>query len=276
LILTIDAEAVSTQGVVSLDQTQQNRSVFSQPSSVALIALGVLSIGFWWSSASMMRGMSAMPMAGDTMSADWSFGTILGTALMWLIMMIAMMLPASAPVIATYTKLSAKEASGTALASRAGMFGIGYLGVWGAIAVILGMLQLLLRESNFFTMMGTKATPLAAGILLVIAGAWQLTAIKDFCLQHCRHPVTFLIGHWRDGAVGALRMGVHHGLYCVGCCIALMGLMFVFGAMSLFWMAVIAAYFLAEKTLPRAEIWGRWIGIGLIAAGLFVTIRATL
>ena len=106
------------------------------------------------------------------------------------------------------------------------------------------------------------------GVLMLVAGIWQFTPVKDACLIHCRHPISFLLGHWREGTGGAFPMGLHHGLYCVGCCIAFMGLMFVFGAMNVLWMAVIAAYFVAEKTAPAAEIWSRWVGIFLCVAGV--------
>jgi len=97
-----------------------------------------------------------------------------------------------------------------------------------------------------------------------------MTALKDLCLEHCRSPMAFLLSHWREGLRGAFPMGLRHGLYCVGCCIAIMGLMFVLGAMNPWWMAVIAAYFVAEKRLPAAERWTKGVGIALILLGCAV------
>jgi len=137
-----------------------------------------------------------------------------------------------------------------------------------------GLGQLALRSSDWFSMGGTVAGPFASGILLLVAGAYQFTPVKEFCLRHCRHPLAYLMSHWREGLGGAFPVGARHGLYCLGCCVALMGLMFVFGAMNVAWMAAIAVYFLAEKILPRAEAWGRICGALLIAAGLITLLRA--
>ena len=153
------------------------------------------------------------------------------------------------------------------LALRIGLFLAGYFVLWAGFSVAAALGQLALRDSAWFTMGGTLALPFAAGILLIAAGAYQFTPVKEFCLAHCRHPLTYLMSHWREGLRGAFPVGARHGLYCFGCCIALMGLMFVFGAMNVAWMAAIALYFLAEKVLPRAEIWSRIAGALMIAAG---------
>ena len=219
------------------------------------------------------EGMSGGGMAGERMfgmsmdPTDWSVRTVSETSLMWVLMMAAMMLPAMAPVMAIYSGVAAKEDRGLRLALRIGLFTSGYFLLWILASITLAMIQLGLRGSELFTMGGTQATPLAAAGLMVAAGIYQLSSIKDACLRHCRHPLTYLLTHWREGMAGAFRVGAHHGLYCVGCCIVFMGLMFVFGAMNVWWMAVIALYFLAEKIAPAAETWGRWLGIALIALG---------
>ncbi|MEM9060804.1 MAG: DUF2182 domain-containing protein [Pseudomonadota bacterium] len=213
-------------------------------------------------------GAMQMDMPGMSMNpADWSLGTISVTIAMWILMMAAMMLPAMAPVTAIYAGLAAKEDRGLRLASRIGLFLTGYFALWAAFSVVAALGQLSLRGSSWFAMGGTLALPFAAGLLLIVAGAYQFTPVKEFCLRHCRHPLTYLMSHWREGLAGAFPVGARHGLYCFGCCVALMGLMFVFGAMNVIWMAVIALYFLAEKILPRAEIWGRIAGALMIVAG---------
>ena len=215
-----------------------------------------------------MKGM-AMDMPGMSMNpADWSMPTIVTTMAMWVLMMAAMMLPAMAPVTAIYAGLAVKEDKGVRLALRIGLFLGGYLSLWIAFSLVAALGQLGLRSSEWFAMGGTLALPFAAGILLIVAGAYQFTPIKEFCLAHCRHPLTYLMSHWREGLRGAFPVGARHGLYCFGCCIALMGLMFVYGAMNVIWMAVIALYFLAEKVLPKAEIWGRIAGALMIIAGV--------
>ena len=214
-----------------------------------------------------MDGM-AMDMPGMSMDpTDWSFATIATTIAMWMLMMAAMMLPSMAPIVAIYAGLSAKEDTGLRLALRITVFAMGYFLIWAGFSVAAAFGQLALRASEFFAMGGTLALPLAGGALLILAGAYQFTNVKEFCLAHCRHPLTYLMQHWREGLKGAFPVGFHHGLYCLGCCIALMGLMFVYGAMNVMWMAVIAVYLIAEKIVPKAEIWGRVAGALMIVAG---------
>ena len=212
-----------------------------------------------------MFGMSMDP-------TDWSARTIAETSAMWLLMMAAMMLPAMAPVMSVYAGISAKEDSGARLALRIGLFTISYFTLWAMFSVTAAIIQMALRSSDMFTMGGTVATPLMAGILALVAGVYQFTPIKDACLKHCRHPLHYLLQHWKPGLAGAFPVGARHGLYCFGCCVAFMGLMFIFGAMNIWWMAVIAAYFLAEKILPKAELWSRITGALLIVAGAYMII----
>lgn len=229
-----------------------------------------------------MEGMTASGMAMDGMAmdmfgmsmdpSDWSARTIVETSTMWLLMMAAMMLPAMAPVMSVYAGVSAKEDEGLRLALRITLFTLSYFLLWATFSVGAAILQMAWRGSDYFTMGGTQATPVAAAVLLLIAGVYQFTPLKDACLKHCRHPLQYLLAHWKPGLAGAFPVGARHGLYCFGCCVAFMGLMFVFGAMNVWWMAVIALYFLAEKILPKAEIWGKVTGAGLIAAGLYMLV----
>lgn len=268
---------------------------------VAVLFSAALWIATWSAMGSM--DMSAMDMAGMKMSADkpmtmqpeggmqmsdkpmqmdmfgmsmdptdWSARTIAETSAMWLLMMAAMMLPAMAPVMSVYAGISAKEDSGARLALRIGLFTISYFLLWAMFSVTAAIIQMALRSSDMFTMGGTVATPLMSGVLALVAGLYQFTPIKDACLKHCRHPLHYLLQHWKPGLAGAFPVGARHGLYCFGCCVAFMGLMFIFGAMNIWWMAVIAAYFLAEKILPKAELWSRITGALLIAAGAYMII----
>jgi predicted metal-binding membrane protein len=123
------------------------------------------------------------------------------------------------------------------------------------------------------TMMVTTS-PLLGGVLLVAAGVFQWTRLKAACLVHCRSPLSFIVTSWREGRGGAFRMGLHHGLYCLGCCWLLMALLFVAGVMNLLWVAAIAAAVLVEKVIPRGDILSRLAGVALVAAGLLVVARA--
>lgn len=265
--------------------------LIDDPRTVTVATVALVSAGLWLALWQGMGG-TAMPaatggpaglaasapaMPGTAMDAPgWSAALVASTAAMWLMMMAAMMLPAMAPLLATYAGLAAKEDRGAALALRIGLFAAGYLLLWALFAVAAATAQLALRDSAHFTMGGTLATPLAAGLLLLVAGGWQFTPVKDMCLRHCRHPLHYLMVHWREGLRGALPIGLRHGLYCFGCCIAFMGLMFVFGAMNVLWMAAIAAYFLAEKVLPRERLWGRAAGVALLVAGTAMLAREVI
>ena len=230
------------------------------PQHMTLLAVAVAGVAVWWAT---WAGMSGMEMSGAI-----GMGMLPMTAVMWVLMMLAMMLPSMAPVLSIYARLAGKETRGAALALRVTLFGLGYFTLWAVVSVVLAAAQIGLSHTTLFTMSGSMATPAMAGVLMLVAGIWQFTPVKDACLVHCRHPISFLLGHWREGTGGAFPMGLHHGLYCVGCCIAFMGLMFVFGAMNVLWMAVIAAYFVAEKIAPAAEIWSRWVGMFLCVAGV--------
>ena len=210
-------------------------------------------------------GMAMRPMA-------WTLPALAAMAAMWAFMMAAMMVPAMAPVAATYTKLAAREDRGTRLAARVAVFASGYLVLWMGVSVTLAILQMVFSRSPYFHAGGTEAGSLAAGVLLVVAGGYQFSSVKEACLRHCRHPLTFLIAHWRDGIRGAWFVGLRHGLYCVGCCVVLMGLMFVLGAMNVWWMAILTLYFILEKVAPKAETWGRLTGATLLLAGVVVLI----
>lgn len=239
------------------------------PRTITLISVALASAVLWWV---MVAGMSDMDMSGPLPSGVGGFVML---SIMWILMMVAMMLPASAPVLSIYAGLAAKETSGAALALRVAAFASGYFTIWGVVSVLLAGVQAGLAQTSFFTQAGTQATLPAAGVLMLGAGAWQFTGVKDVCLRHCRRPLSYLLGHWREGTRGAFPMGLHHGMYCLGCCIALMGLMFVLGAMNVIWMAVIAAYFVAEKLAPAAERWSRWMGWGLVAGGMACLVAGT-
>jgi len=189
-------------------------------------------------------------------------------ASMWLLMMLAMMLPAMAPMIAAYADVASREARGFPFVSAVGVFGAGYFLLWAGYALAATSLQLTLANSSYLQLGGTLAAPRLAGILLIVAGIYQWLPVKDACLQKCRSPLAFLLAHWRPGVFGALRLGIHHGWYCLWCCVALMGLMFVFGTMALWGMLALAVYCVAERVLPGAQRFGRWLGVILAVVGL--------
>lgn len=210
-----------------------------------------------------MGGM--MPMAAS--STWWPASRFLVTFSMWWVMMVAMMLPSAAPMILLYARTAMSGGSTTSPATTS--FLSGYLLAWGLFSFVAAGLQMLLEHAGLLAGMISVSRPLSAAVLIV-AGLYQLSPLKEVCLRRCRNPAQFLSRHYRPGAGGALRMGMLHGAFCAGCCWLLMALLFVGGVMNLVWIAVLAALVAAEKLLPGGRgiavaggllclVWGAFI-----------------
>jgi predicted metal-binding membrane protein len=141
----------------------------------------------------------------------------------------------------------------------------GYLAVWAAFGVVATGLQWGLDRSALLTMSMSVASRVLGATLLIVAGLYQFTPVKGACLRHCRSPLTFVTTHWRPGSAGAFRMGLVHGVFCLGCCWVLMGLLFFAGVMHLLWIGGLALYVLVEKVIPRGH-WVRYVSGGLLTA----------
>ena len=168
-------------------------------------------------------------------------------------------------------KSSSRAQGGRAVPTA--VFVLGYLLVWGAFSVGAATLQGGLQAAALLSPALAATSPVLGGALLVAAGAWQLTPLKRACLAHCRSPLGFFLGHWRDGTLGALRMGLAHGAYCLGCCAVLMGLLFFGGVMNLVWVAGITIFVLLEKVAPHGPAIARVAGVGMIALGAAQLLR---
>jgi predicted metal-binding membrane protein len=176
---------------------------------------------------------------------------LLASAVMWAVMMAAMMTPAALPITLVFLRLDRER--GETRAGAGLLFSAGYLTSWLGFALAATLVQWVLHRAALLHGMMLVAGPVLAGATMLVAGVFQLTPLKQACLAHCRTPMGFLLGHWRPGSAGAFRMGLHHGAYCLGCCWALMLLMFAVGVMSVTAMAILTAFILAERVLP-----GRW------------------
>lgn len=185
---------------------------------------------------------------------------------MWWVMMVGMMLPSATPMILTFAKVNRnRRARGQPYVPTA-LFTAGYLLVWGGFSVAATLAQWALESATLLSAMDmTTDSRLLGGLLFLAAGLYQFTPVKQACLRFCRSPLDLVANHWRDGAVGALRMGMTHGLYCLGCCWVLMLLLFVGGVMNLLWIAGLGAMVLVEKVLPPGP-WISRIGGALLAA----------
>lgn len=204
--------------------------------------------------------ISAGPMAGMDMAegGQWGVRAWLLTIAMWAAMMVAMMTPSAAPAILLYGRVRAHAEAKSAAAGIApnGLFAAGYLLLWLGFSALAAALHWALDGSALLspTAMGSQSKWLSAAALFA-AGVYQLSPLKNACLTQCRAPARFLATHWQPGAGGAIRLGLLHGAYCVGCCWVLMTLLFVGGVMNLAWIAVLTLLVMAEKLSPA----GAWV-----------------
>jgi len=219
----------------------------------------------------LLRRAGGMVMdAGLPPYTAWSVADLGAAAVMWGVMMIAMMLPSAAPMLLLFSSAQRKRRAQGAAVVPTGLFAAGYLLIWlawsGLAAALQWALQGLLLLSPHLM---TTSTLLGAGFVLM-AGLYQFTPWKDACLVQCQSPLAFLLTKWREGPRGALRMGLHHGAYCVGCCWALMALLFVGGVMDLLWVAGLAVFVLLEKAVARGPWISRVSGVALILWTLYL------
>ncbi len=189
---------------------------------------------------------------------------------MWTAMMVAMMVPSATPVILLYARTHRRQSSEQHPLAPTAAFFTGYIVVWVAFSLAMTGLQWTLERAMLFSPSMAGTSPLFGGVVLIAAGVYQWLPTKNVCLRHCRSPVEFLSTHWRTGGPGAFRMGLEHGAYCVGCCWALMILLFVGGVMSLLLVAAIALFVLVEKIAPFGRGMGRVGSIVLTAWGAAV------
>ncbi|WP_166263496.1 DUF2182 domain-containing protein [Marinobacter caseinilyticus] len=232
-----------------------------------LIALVAVMLLCWWYLAGLAAEMGAMA-PGEMMAfKPWTPTYFALMLAMWSIMMIAMMLPSAAPMILLYRQVARKNhlirgALGTAL------FAGGYLTVWAVFSLVATTLQWRLELWAVLSPAMRSQNVLFSGLVLIAAGIYQWSPWKQACLTHCRGPLFFITRHWQPGLAGAFEMGIVHGAYCVGCCGALMALLFVGGVMDLSVIAAIAVIVLLEKTIPGGEWLAKGLGVVAIGVGL--------
>ena len=245
------------------EQAQPVRSSGLQPAYAATrarlglvaVLLALAAIGWWWT----LRQMAGM------VSGPWtSLGTFSWFVSVWLVMMAAMMLPSVAPTVALYSKMSRRSLT-------TAFFVAGYLLTWtaaGVVAFLVGLLGRTIAGEVAWERGGRFLT----GATLLAAAVYELTPLKGVCLSKCRSPLGMLLGSWRDGRWGALRMGIRNGAWCVGCCWALMASLFALGFMSPLWMVLVAALIAVEKTLPWRRVATYGVTVVLAVLGVLVLV----
>lgn len=247
-------------------------AVLRRDRAVVVAVLAALTLFAW---AYLFRVAGDMSVAGSThlnmqmampRMLAWRLADVLILFAMWAVMMVAMMVPSVAPLILLFAAANRQKADGGAIGS-ATVLVLGYLLVWLGFSVLATLATWGLQSAALLSPMLVSTSPLLGGILLVAAGVFQFTPLKQSCLTRCRSPLSFLMAEWRAGSWGTFLLGVKHGLYCVGCCWLFMTLLFVAGIMNLLWVAAIALFVLLEKAAPKGELLGRIAGVVLIVAG---------
>ncbi|MGH9716559.1 MAG: DUF2182 domain-containing protein [Candidatus Acidiferrales bacterium] len=241
---------------------------WSSRSDRAIFVAGAVAVtGLAW--FYMFHVASGMSMSGAPGRSHASFN-FTATFLMWTVMMFAMMLPSALPFVFAFGFEHRNRRARKLPYVPAGIFLAGYFAIWTAFSMFAALVQDFLHRGAMLSPMMTATSSVFAGGILVAAGVYQWTPYKDACLRHCRSPLTFLLSDWREGSLGAFRMGIDHGLFCLGCCWLLMALPFAAGVMNLEWMAAITAFVLIEKAAPGGQLFGRIGGATLVGAGAWM------
>jgi predicted metal-binding membrane protein len=191
---------------------------------------------------------------------------------LWIAMRVAMMFPAVAPVVSLFAVLSAKRRTAGQKAAPTWILVAGYLSTWTLFGVLAYLLSLIVPALGMMAAGLRVDSPVAAGIVLTLAGLYQLTPLKQVCLHHCRSPIIMFLNGWREGRFGAFRMGITHGAYCVGCCWGLMLVLFAVGLMNLGWMVVLAIAIFLEKVLRHGSLLSRVTAVALVLFGVFTIV----
>jgi predicted metal-binding membrane protein len=215
--------------------------------------------------AAMWRDMN---MSMNGMEPSWNAIDVVMLFVMWSAMMAAMMIPGASPMITAFATINRRRRSRAAPYVPTAAFLLGYLIVWAGFSVIATALQWLLQAMGLLTAMMQSSSYYWSAALFAAAGLYQLSPLKEMCLAHCRSPDVFILSEWRDGLLGAVFMGQRHGLFCMGCCAALMLLLFAVAVMDLRWVVALALLVTCEKLLPGAKIWRLTIAGGLIVIAL--------
>jgi predicted metal-binding membrane protein len=229
-------------------------------------AIWAATLAFWlvlvWGATDMNSPAARLAMP----TQEWAAANWLAVFVMWAAMMAAMMLPSAVPMVMCFSALNRRRGENT----RTLLFAAGYLALWSGFGGAATAAQWALQSAGWISPMIVSVSPAFSAALLLIAGVFQFSPIKRACLRACRSPLGFLMSDWSDGLFGAWRMGMRHGLYCMGCCWALMALLFVGGAMNLLWIAALTLLVAIEKLASKGDLAARWLGGLMIGAGVII------
>jgi len=245
----------------------QPQRLLSPDAATTLFALAAITALCWWYLVGLAIDMRQLPMAEMMAFQTWTPAYFFMMFLMWAIMMVGMMVPSATPMILLYRRVARYNRAPHA-ALGTGLFVAGYLTAWFGFSLVATTAQWWLEELAVLTPMMKSQNVVFSGMVLILAGLYQWSPLKEACLRRCRGPLAFITQRWRPGVGGAWRMGLEHGGYCVGCCLLLMALLFVGGIMDLALIALIAILVLLEKLLPGGPLLARVLGTLAMALGI--------
>lgn len=249
-------------------------SILKRDRSVVLLGLASLAALAWsylfYDAWHLQHPETGLALCCVPQTYAWTAREVFFLFLMWTLMMVAMMVPSVSPMVLIFASLNRKRRQQENPCVPTGMFLLGYLAVWTTFSALAATAQWALHATALLSPMMVSTSPVLGGVLLMAAGVFQWTPLKNACLTHCRSPLGFLMSDWREGKRGAFLMGLKHGAYCTGCCWVLMALLFVAGVMNLWWVAVLAIFVLVEKVAPKGllidriagvllAVWGAWL-----------------
>jgi predicted metal-binding membrane protein len=239
------------------------RSLALQERIILLLTVILVSLFLW---GALLSGHPLM----HSMGRSGLFLPLLSNFLMWLLMMTAMMLPPVLPWI-WFFAAATKETPGEGVSwLRTALFSSGYFTLWGLFSLLAAGLQIILHHWGSYGPSGLVMAPAISGFIIMTAGLFQFSSLKSACLQHCRSPLGYFLLRWKSGPVGAFKLGFGHGLFCLGCCWALMCLAFALGTMNLLWMGLIVLLLCAEKIAPHGQLISKFSGAGFTLWGSYL------
>lgn len=239
------------------------------------VAVGIATLAAWAATGLFAWRMETMDHAAmpPLHAQTWSPADALATFPMWTAMMAAMMLPSALPMIDAFATIAARRKARGDAHTPTAVFVAGYLIAWTGFSAAATAVQWSLHKAALLTPMMDNASPVMAGLLFLLAGVYQFAPFKHACLAKCRSPAAFVLTEWRDGPLGAAIMGLRHGGFCLGCCWALMALLFAVSVMDLRWVAALALLATIEKVSPFGHAFARIVGAASIVAGLWFLAR---
>ena len=252
-------------------------TVLKKDRLIVVVALLILCVLSWLYIIYLYNQMYPMNMDAILfampMTPNWSSTDFVLLFIMWFVMMIAMMTPSVTPLVLIFTLINRRRREQRNPIVPSAYLLSGYFLVWAAFSLIATLLQWLLQQLSLLNPEMITTSKILGGVVLMLAGVFQFTPLKNTCLRYCRTPIGFIHQHWKDGKSGALQMGVQNGIYCLGCCWILMLLLFVSGIMNILWIAIISLFVLIEKIASSAKPISLIAGIALIAYGILILLK---